>query len=300
VTGRLPPETENPVPVIESELIVTAAVPLEVTVIDFVIAVPTATLPNDSELGLRLTAGVAAFNCKAKLCDEPFAFAETVAVCDALTEVTLAVKVAADAPEATVTLAGTVTAALLLATFTLRPPDGAAELSERVHAVDPAPVNELVAHENALIEGKGADAAPLRLIDVVFATDPCVAVNATVWDDATADTFAAKLALVALEDTNTETGTVTALLLLARLTVKPLLGAGALNVTVHVSVPAPIIDGVAQPSPVSEASDEFDPFPCNFTPLVTFDDCTPTASTLSCPVESVAEPGLNRISTLML
>jgi hypothetical protein len=63
VTGKLPPDTENPVPVIESELTFTGTVPLEVTVIDFVTAVPTATLPNASELLLRLSADVAAFSC---------------------------------------------------------------------------------------------------------------------------------------------------------------------------------------------------------------------------------------------
>lgn len=62
MTGKLPPATENPAPEIESELIVTAEVPLEVTVMDFETAVPTATLPNASELALRLRAGAAAFN----------------------------------------------------------------------------------------------------------------------------------------------------------------------------------------------------------------------------------------------
>jgi hypothetical protein len=63
--GKFPPETEKPVPEIESELMVTAAVPLEVAVTDFVTAVPTATLPNDREVELRLNAGTAAFSCSA-------------------------------------------------------------------------------------------------------------------------------------------------------------------------------------------------------------------------------------------
>ena len=63
VTGNPPPDTENPAPVIASELIVTATVPLDVTVTDFVTAVPTATLPNASEAVLRLNEEVAAFNC---------------------------------------------------------------------------------------------------------------------------------------------------------------------------------------------------------------------------------------------
>lgn len=62
MTGKPPPETENPVPVTESELMVTAAVPDEVMVTDFVTAVPTETFPNDRELVLRLTAAVTALS----------------------------------------------------------------------------------------------------------------------------------------------------------------------------------------------------------------------------------------------
>ena len=61
MTGKFPPDTENPVPEIESEFSVTATLPFEVTVTDFVTAVPTETLPNASELVLRLIAGTAAF-----------------------------------------------------------------------------------------------------------------------------------------------------------------------------------------------------------------------------------------------
>ncbi len=67
MAGKLPPETENPVPVIESELIVTATVPLEVTVTDLVTAVPTETLPNGNEDAFRLNAAVAAFSCIARV-----------------------------------------------------------------------------------------------------------------------------------------------------------------------------------------------------------------------------------------
>ena len=41
---------------------VAATVPVEVTVTDFVTAVPTETLPNANELTLRLKAGAAAFS----------------------------------------------------------------------------------------------------------------------------------------------------------------------------------------------------------------------------------------------
>ena len=62
VTGKFPPVTEKPVPEMESELMVSAAVPLEVSVSDFVTAVPTDTFPNASEVALRLSDGTAAFN----------------------------------------------------------------------------------------------------------------------------------------------------------------------------------------------------------------------------------------------
>src|SRR5437868_10052831 len=123
-----------------SELIVTATVPLEVTVTDLVTAVPTETFPNASDVALTLRAGTAALSCTAKLFDEALAVAEMVADCDVVTDAAFAVNDPVVAPDATATLAGTVNAPLLLATVRLRPVEGAAELSETVHAVVPAPV----------------------------------------------------------------------------------------------------------------------------------------------------------------
>ena len=80
MTGKFPPETVKPVPEIVSELIVTATVPVDVTVTDFVTAVPTATLPNDREVALGLNVGVAAFSCSEKLFDELFSLAVIVAL----------------------------------------------------------------------------------------------------------------------------------------------------------------------------------------------------------------------------
>ena len=44
------------------EAIVTGAVPVEVTVIDFETAVPSETLPNGREVALKVSAGVNAFS----------------------------------------------------------------------------------------------------------------------------------------------------------------------------------------------------------------------------------------------
>ncbi|HEY2472029.1 MAG TPA: hypothetical protein VGI45_29860 [Terracidiphilus sp.] len=142
---------------------VTGTVPFEVTVTDLLIAVPTETLPKAREVVLRLSAGVAAFSCKAKLWEELFEVAVIVAVCVVLTDATLAVKEADDAPDATVTLTGTVTALRLLDKATTWPPDGAAELNDTVHAEVPAPVNELLLHDSALTAEDGSVPVPLRL-----------------------------------------------------------------------------------------------------------------------------------------
>jgi hypothetical protein len=72
----------------------------------------------------------------------------------------------------------------------------------------------------------------------VFDTVPAEAVSVTVAADETAATVAVKLAEVAPAATVTEDGTVTDEALLARLTAKPPVGAAAVNVTVHESVPA--------------------------------------------------------------
>lgn len=89
----------------------------------------TPTLPKSRLVVLTLSAGIAttaASNCKAKLSEIPPTLAVSVAVCVVLTEEMLAVKLALVAPAATVTVAGTPTAELLLARLTVRPPLAAA------------------------------------------------------------------------------------------------------------------------------------------------------------------------------
>jgi hypothetical protein len=54
VAGKLPPDIENPVPVIAFDFIVTGTVPVDVKITDLVAAVPTETLPKASEDVLRL------------------------------------------------------------------------------------------------------------------------------------------------------------------------------------------------------------------------------------------------------
>jgi hypothetical protein len=67
----------------------------------------------------------------------------------------------------------------------------------------------------------------------------------------TADTVAEKLPVVDPAATVTEAGTVTAVLLLARVTANPPLAAATFSVTVQLSVPAPVIDPLVQLSPLN-------------------------------------------------
>ena len=79
--------------------------------------------------------------------DAPPALAVKVAVCDELTDDTVAVKAALVALAGTVTVAGTVTAALLFARLTAIPLAGAVPVEFTVQASDPAPVIEALVHE---------------------------------------------------------------------------------------------------------------------------------------------------------
>ena len=58
VTGKVAPESLKPVPCNAAELIMTGAVPDEVSVSERVAVEPTGTLPNDSEVALNSNCGV--------------------------------------------------------------------------------------------------------------------------------------------------------------------------------------------------------------------------------------------------
>jgi NhaP-type Na+/H+ or K+/H+ antiporter len=93
----------------------------------------------------------------------------SVNVCSELTGEMVAVNPALVAPAGTVTVAGTVTAALLLDRLTLRPPLGAAAFSVTVQASVPDPVMDALLQESALNAASGVAAVPvpLRLITAV-------------------------------------------------------------------------------------------------------------------------------------
>ena len=85
----------------------------------------------------------------------------------------------------------------------------------------------------------------------VSATLPALAVRVAVCAVLTEETVAVKAAVVAPAATVTVAGKVTDELLLARLTAKPPVGAAAFRVTVQLSVPAPVIEPLAQLSALS-------------------------------------------------
>jgi hypothetical protein len=98
---------------------------------------------------------------------------------------------------------------------------------------------------------------------------------------------AVKLPVVDPAATVTEAGTVTVVLLLARLTANPPLAAAALNVTVQLSVPAPVNDPLVQLSPLNTGA----PMPLKLiTVEVPLDELLVR---VSCPVAAPAVVGSN-------
>ncbi len=163
VRGKVAPETEKPAPEMAAELTVIAAVPVEESVIDWIAAELTETLPNVTLDALTLSVGTAAFSCKANDCETLPAVAVRVAVCAVETADAVAEKLVLIAPAATVTDAGTVTAVLLLARFTTSPPLAGAALSVTEQASVPVPVIEVLVQEKALSTGTPVPARPIAL-----------------------------------------------------------------------------------------------------------------------------------------
>jgi hypothetical protein len=129
---------------------VRAVVPEEVSVTDCVAGVFRLTLPNETVVEPTVSAGPETLNCRANVSVAPPAAADKVAVCAAVTAATVALNPALSEPAATVTVAGTVTEALLLARFTAMPPAGAAAVSVTAQLSLPVPTMLSLSHETAL------------------------------------------------------------------------------------------------------------------------------------------------------
>ena len=162
MTGKVAPDIVKPVPVSVGELMVTGAVPLELSVTGSVDGVFSVTLPNARLGRLTVNPGTAAFNSSAKVFDVPPVFAVRVTDCAVVTDVTVAVKPVLVAFAGTTTAAGTVTDVLLLLNPTLTPPLPAAELSVTVHASLPAPVSDALLQERELNVPDTAVPVPLN------------------------------------------------------------------------------------------------------------------------------------------
>ena len=165
VAGRLTAEDEKPVPLTENPDTVTAAVPLEVSVTVCVVEPLTTTAPNAMLLALMVSAGVAAFNCSARLFEELPDDALTVADCAVVTDATVAVKDTVLAVAGTVTELGTATALLVLESATVTPPVGAVPDSVTVHESLSAPVIEVLPQETPLTVGAAEVPVPLRVTE---------------------------------------------------------------------------------------------------------------------------------------
>jgi hypothetical protein len=171
VTGKVAPDMVKPVPLKVAELIVTGAVPVDVSVTGSVDDMFTVTFPK-AKLAVLIfnvaTFAAEAFSCIAKVLETPPALAVKLAACAVVTAETIAVNPALIAPAGTVTIAGTAMAALLLAKPTLKPLLPAAELRVTVHATL---VSEVLLQEIALNAGEAAVLVPAFDVLVLLLPD---------------------------------------------------------------------------------------------------------------------------------
>ena len=134
-------------------MMVTGAVPAEFSVRGNVDAVFTVTLPNARLAGLIVNcelATAAGFSCRAKVLEMLPALAVSVTACVDVTDDTVAVNPALVAFAGTINVAGTVTAALLLARLTVRPPITGAAVNVTVQLSLPDSVIDALLQENVL------------------------------------------------------------------------------------------------------------------------------------------------------
>lgn len=163
VSGKVAPETVKPAPATVTALMVTADVPVEERVSVWLKAVFTFTLPMERLLGLTLNVATPAFSCRLNVVATLLALAVNIAAWAVLTAETVAVKLADVVPPATDTVAGTVTAELLLARLTVKPLLAAAVFRNTVQVSVPAPVIDPLVQLRRFNTG---NPAPVRLITV--------------------------------------------------------------------------------------------------------------------------------------
>ena len=168
-----------------------------------------------------------------KVAEEPDRVAVMMAVLSAVMVEAVAEKVAEVAPAATVTEAGTVSAALLSERETTAPPVGAALLRVTVQVAEALEVSEAGLQER--LEGTVLVTRPMEKVTEEPESD---AVMTAVLLVVIVEAVAEKVAEVAPAATVTEAGRVNKALFLDRETTAPPTGAGLLRATVQV-LPAP-------------------------------------------------------------
>jgi hypothetical protein len=168
VSGKVAPKTVKPAPATVAALMVTADVPVEDRVSVWLVAVFTLTLPTERLAGLTLNVATPAFSCRPNVVVTLPALAVNVTAWAVLTAETVAVKLADVVPPATATLAGTVTAELLLARLTVKPLLAAAAFRNTVQLSDPAPVIDALVQLRRFNTG---NPVPVRVITVEVPLD---------------------------------------------------------------------------------------------------------------------------------
>lgn len=161
VSGKLAPETVNPVPATLAALTVTAEVPVEVRVSVWLAGVFTFTLPNDRLEELTPREIDAASNCTPADAEMPVELADTVTACATFTAETVAEKLPLVTPAASAIEAGTTNDELLLLRPTVRPPVGTDVFVTTVQLSVPAPVIVVLVQLNLVSLGTPLPCSPI-------------------------------------------------------------------------------------------------------------------------------------------
>jgi hypothetical protein len=127
---------------------------------------------------------------------------------------------------------------------------------------------------------------------------PAVAVSVTDCGPLIGETATEKAALVTSAATVTEDGTLTSGLLLARFTRKPPLGAAVLNVTVHVSVPEPMIEPLLHVSELNTGAGVFAAMPVPLKLIISVPFVAESLMTVNSPFAAPEADGSNCTVTL--
>ncbi len=148
MAGNVPAANEKPAPVTETLYKSTGQVPTDLSVTNCFVAVFNVVLPNATLDVLTLIVDTTAPRLKLNAADPPAEVALNATFCAVPTAETRAVNAALVDPAATVTVAGTTTAVLLLDRLTTDPPVGVAELRVTLQVSFTIPLTDALAHES--------------------------------------------------------------------------------------------------------------------------------------------------------